>query len=245
MTRDHHHEITAQQAKYREVCRDADTRIAELNDSNTKQCEEFRRQILQTNLEADRLRNQLAKLEMKQDTTGDKSQEIVDRTMREMDKQSFRQPPVYTPEIHPALAKKQKAWNDVRSAAIFALFGVLLYAIISAVTQSFYIRSAICSPSIPGTTITSSTPHTIFEAPWWAPRPLKHKAFSLFCSSAQQPQTKLEFKSGNLILWDVQNNKRLIYKKNIKLAIVHAQSLNLTNKREHKEVVDAPWQIRP
>jgi hypothetical protein len=79
-SREYHAEITASQNKYREACRESDLRISELNEGHAKQCENLRRTILSTNLEADKLRMQVAGLQMRK-APGD-ADAIMARTMR-------------------------------------------------------------------------------------------------------------------------------------------------------------------
>ena len=80
-SREHHVELTALQNSNRILIQKYDDRISSIQSYHSKQCEELRRQILQSQLEADRLRLKYASLQMK--SYPRKADRIVKRTMKD------------------------------------------------------------------------------------------------------------------------------------------------------------------
>jgi hypothetical protein len=87
---------------------------------------------------------------------------------------------------------------------------------------------------MPGRVLNNNSKDASFEAPWWAPSPIKEKAFSQFCGSAHP--TKLEW------INEASENKVVLTKKGktslnkrTKSLEVFADRIRLWNRKGHAE----------
>jgi len=85
-SRNHHTELTLIQNSNRAITQNYDEHISSLQTKHSKLCDDLRRQLLQSQLETDRLRLQLASLEMK--LSPRKADRIMARTLRDAAKQA-------------------------------------------------------------------------------------------------------------------------------------------------------------
>jgi len=120
--------------------------------------------------------------------------------------------------------------------------------------------NTICSPCMPGTVFTNSTPvGTLFEAPWWVPlRTYKSTVFERMCSHNSRPRTRIEWRLSNkakhyneglvLIVTHIDKNeqantkRRILLKRKTLNVRIHSHSLAFKNmgKIDKKK---APWAI--
>ena len=120
--------------------------------------------------------------------------------------------------------------------------------------------NSICSPCMPGTVFTNSTPvGTLFEAPWWVPlRTYKSTVFERMCSHNSRPRTRIEWRLSNkakhyneglvLIVTHIDKNeqantkRRILLKRKTLNVRIHSHSLAFKNmgKIDKKK---APWAI--
>jgi hypothetical protein len=93
-----------------------------------------------------------------------------------------------------------------------------------------FTKNGVCAPIMPGRVLNNNSKGASFEAPWWAPSPIKEKAFSQFCGTAQP--TKLvwinESSENKVIL--TKNGKTSLNKKTTSLE-VFADRLRLWNRK--------------
>ena len=171
-TRDHHEEITDQQTKQRELSRQHDARNAELTAEHGRQAEELRRQVLQSKLDADKLRMQIAQMQMAAEPQC--ADRVVDRTLRES----------------MATTSSSSSRASASSGIVFLAAGLLLIPLLAFVASS---SDAMCAPCLPGTKLDGST--FVGEAPWWASGPSKSAAFSLLC--ADRTRARIEWSGGS------------------------------------------------
>lgn len=225
-SRDHHAEIMDQQTKQRELSRDHDARIAELTAAHGKQSEELRRDVLKSQLDADRLRTQIASAEMQKNPSG--ADAVVDRTMRE--------------SIAAASSSSNGiGWLKPIVVSICAAFfiPILAYSVSSG--------DAICAPCSPGTNLADST--FIGEAPWWAPEPTKESMFNLLCGSSRT-RTRIEWSGGNgsSMLAVINANSKeprskqdILLEKKALTATVGADKIRAKRANGKSEDITAPW----
>mmetsp|Transcript_7325 Transcript_7325/g.14553 ORF Transcript_7325/g.14553 Transcript_7325/m.14553 type:complete len:372 (-) Transcript_7325:2131-3246(-) len=226
-SRDHHAEITEQQTKHRDLCRQHDDRIAELTAAHGRQSEELRRDVLKSHLDADRLRTQIASIEMQNNP--DSADAVVKRTMRE--------------SMASSRSSKTKGTGLSKSvvAAICAAFLVPTFA------YFVFSGDAICAPCIPGTTLVDAP--FIGEAPWWAPESTKESMFGLLCGS-DRIRARIEWSGGSGVSMLIVTNANeppskqsvLVEKKAMK-ADVGAEKIRATRANGKSEDIAAPWRM--
>jgi len=208
LQRDQQKEITKKLSKYRELCKEANDRIAELLEERAKESEKFRVEILQMNMEADKLRVQLAKKEIE---------------MLDVPNRSYLD---HLPKI-----------------VLFFLLSFLFFIVAKHIHP--LTKATLCAPALPGTTITTSAYRFVakYDAPWWAPAPIKKNAFKIFCSDMKQTQVQYFSKSGKFVLKNLR--KKIMSRKNVKLVMLNPSSITFIYKRTNrKEVIDAPWVLK-
>ncbi len=75
-----------------------------------------------------------------------------------------------------------------------------------------FTKSGLCAPVIPGTAFDDNA-YGIFEAPWWAPTPMKEKAFDTLCkdiNSTSKSATGVAVPSSIEWVRDGKNNKLIV-----------------------------------
>eukprot|EP00521_Asterionellopsis_glacialis_P009098 CAMPEP_0195286050 /NCGR_PEP_ID=MMETSP0707-20130614/3657_1 /TAXON_ID=33640 /ORGANISM="Asterionellopsis glacialis, Strain CCMP134" /LENGTH=408 /DNA_ID=CAMNT_0040345643 /DNA_START=273 /DNA_END=1499 /DNA_ORIENTATION=- len=239
---EHHVEITALQDKYRQAMKE-----------HNEKTEDLRREILEANLTADKLRSKLARLEMVH--APDHADMIAERTMRDaMSTAAMNQDDdVTTPA--PPRKKKTRIMVPLLMGMIAIVVGIMH-------NMDMLSWNAMCSPTMPGTTFSNTNAST--EAPWWAPPPLKSPLFSVMCGE-ERVQTRMEYthNSGNgqhkLALWSVppteeggegtvqqQQQPTLLWEKRIGSQVtIFPDHLVITDKRGKTEEVQngLPWTL--
>eukprot|EP00978_Attheya_sp_CCMP212_P017979 scaffold48654_cov51-Attheya_sp.AAC.1 len=230
-SREYHAEITASQNKYREACRESDIRISELNDAHAKQCENLRRTILSTNLEADKLRMQVAGLQMRQ-APGD-ADAIMARTMR---------------NATTGADSREQLEDWYRRNKFVVLITIICIPLLALIFKGDLLSlDAMCAPCIPGTEF---GPHPVTcDAPWWAPGPVKQGAFDLMCGN-YRVRSHLEWtggtKSSRLSLTDLgSKDSHILLDKQGASAKLNAHEIIITNKGGKSTEFPSPWNIIP
>lgn len=138
MLREHQEEINEQLSKYRKLCSDVDTRIAEISGTHEKESEVFRRQILKINMEADQLRAQLSQVEV----LGGLRYDFIN-------------------------LRKGFFVDRIFLMKLF-LFFLSLFLLITNLFRPGITKALLCSPAIPDTTMISAASTYGDETPWWA-----------------------------------------------------------------------------
>lgn len=94
-----------------------------------------------------------------------------------------------------------------------------------------FTKNGVCAPIMPGRLLNNNSKDASFEAPWWAPSPIKEKVFSQFCGTAKP--TKLLWINGgsseNKVIL-TKNGKPSLNKKTTSLE-VFADRLRLWNRK--------------
>lgn len=212
-------ELYSAQNKYREAVAAQDIRYEMQTHGHTEQTEELRRQILAANLEADKLRAQLASLQM-MDATPEEAAKIVERTLRS----SLAQPPI---------EEKVKSTGHTHTFLKYVGFGAVLFLTICYQLQLLSMN-AVCSPVIPGTRLGTDMTQI---APWWAPTGSKSKAFELACQSSLQ--TSLNWHAGRLTISD--KDGKILLDRKAPSAVVYGNIINFVDKRGKIETLKTPW----
>ena len=100
---------------------------------------------------------------------------------------------------------------------------------------------AICGPVLPGTTLNKDAR---YEAPWFAPRPLKQSAFAL-CGDMERVSMSWTSKGGEvgrLIVETLDENKpKILLDRNALSAVVKFDRLDIVEKKGKVESVKLPW----
>jgi len=100
---------------------------------------------------------------------------------------------------------------------------------------------AICSPVMPGTTLNKECR---YEAPWFAPGPLKQTAFAL-CGDIERVSMSWTFKGGDLGRLTVEtlgdNKSKTLLDRNALSAVVKFDRLDIVEKKGKVESVKLPW----
>jgi len=227
-TRDYHAEITDQQTKQRELSRQHDGRTAELTAEHGRQAEELRRQVLQSKLDADKLRMQIAQMQMAAEPQH--ADRVVDRTLRES-----------------MATSSSSSRSSASSGSIVVLAaGLLLIPLLAYFASS---GDAMCAPCSPGTKLDGST--FVGEAPWWAPGPSKSTVFSLLCSPRDRMRARIEWSGGSgmskLLVVDADaevpgSKQALLLEKKAMRATIDGQEIRATVSASGKaENISAPW----
>ena len=139
--------------------------------------------------------------------------------------------------------------------SLVTLYFVLEQEIVAVFTTSTNFLDGLCAPTPRGTELDKiSLEKVSFEAPYWAPAPMKSKElFQLVC--ADHPRTKLEWtfekeaKSKKLYRLaisdidadDTDKNKILLDQKNLVSATVGFNDISVSNKKGKDEVLVGPW----
>lgn len=120
---------------------------------------------------------------------------------------------------------------------------LILQAIAIAVNvpQDTFTKNGLCAPVISGTTFDDNA-YGVFEAPWWAPKPLKEKAFSSFCTDTDNDPSSIEWireaKNNKLI---VSVNGGVVLKKSIAKTQVASDKILLTKRNGAVDEVSINW----
>jgi hypothetical protein len=138
---------------------------------------------------------------------------------------------------------------------LVALYFLHKQEIVAVLTTSTNFLDGLCAPTPRGTVLDKiSLEKVSFEAPYWAPAPMKSKElFNLVC--ADHPRTKLEWsfeketkgkKLHRLVISDIDaddtdKNKILFDQKNLVSATVGFSGISVSNKKGKDEVLVAPW----
>ena len=212
-------ELSSAQNKYREAVAAQDIRYETQTRGHAEQTEELRRQILSTNLEADKLRAQLASLQM-MDATPEEAAKIVERTMR-------------SSLALPTIEEKVKSSGHTYTFLKYAGFGAVIFLTICYQLQLLSMN-ALCSPVLPGTRLGKDMSQI---APWWAPTGSKSTAFELACHSCLQ--TSLNWHAGRLTISDKYG--KILLDRKAPSAVVYGNIINFVDKRGKVETLKTPW----
>jgi len=137
------------QQQKRDTALEHEGRITEMIRKHEEQTDDLRRQLLEANLECDKIRTELASHQMQ--ASPDEAGDIITRTLRSA---SFRkQKKTFTKKIMPCLQ-----------------MATIVLVVLSAIAYQYGLLSmnAICAPVMPGTTLQDDADH-MWEAPWWVP----------------------------------------------------------------------------
>jgi len=213
--RSYHKELSDAHRKYRDAVKEFDKELASVKSDYEATCTQLRRDILQANLEADRLRAKLAALEMKEKP--EESDRIIERTLKS--------------------STKKKNSGSVVGLSLALVFVMTMFAVMVAVRPELLSMNAVCAPAMPGTYLTKDM---TFEAPWWAPTVAKEKAF-LICGS--RSRTRLEMTVGKLTAHSVQSEEpKLLWRKGANMVKITANDIVIFNKKGVAvDSIDAPW----
>jgi len=204
-------QLVALMAQTRE---ELDQRNKECSEHN-EQIQKMSKELLASNLEADRLRAKLASYEMKEKPQ--KSEEIVQRTL----KSAMAKPP---------------APQSFRTLAISMFFLLIVALCLAGNIRSI---DSLCQPVVPGTKIDSHTEPADWEAPWWAPASAKEMAFEKVCGT-DRARVRLSWGSGKVSLWNLQTGKPMWTKKVVS-AVIDPDRVAVQMKHKGPEFIPSPW----
>jgi len=175
--------IKEEKKKFERAKQEHENRFTDLKKAHIEQCEELGREAMKARLEADRLHNELIARGMD-----------IPRHAISDDKDS-----------------KTGMLGQSKLLILLSIFSIAL-AILGNLPTDVFTRSGLCAPVIPGT-IFDDNAYGIFEAPWWAPEPMKEKAFDTLCkdiNSTSKKATGIPVPSS--IEWsrDGKNNKLIV-----------------------------------
>lgn len=202
------------QKKYKKVVKEHEVRVSDMNKKHAEQMDAMRKQLLASNLEGDKIRTQLASLQM-QAAPGD-ADEIVKQTMRSA---TF-------------LGDNKKDKTDAAKPVLPIIIALAVLAL-AVIIGFFTLPNVMCAPVRPGTKVDGEM---TAMAPWWAPG--STKAFESVCGG--RPQTTLKWFEGKLIVEDAATGDVLLTRKS-NAATVNSDSINFFDKKGKIESLRAPW----
>jgi small-conductance mechanosensitive channel len=206
--------------KYKDVVKDHEKRIADMINKHEDQTDDLRRQLLSANLECDKIRAELASLQML--AAPHDADAIVSRTMRSA---SFKMPQKSaTKRIIPVL--------QISSA-------VMVVVIAIAYQLGLLSMNAMCAPVMPGSTLADDA-SALFGAPWWVPANFKEQAFGAICGD--RPRASLKFSSGRLVVADEATAKMLLDKRS-EIVAVQGNVINFFDRKGKIDSLRSPWAI--
>lgn len=192
---EHHKEIIMQQDILRKTRRDSSQQIDEINSRHAEVLKELRAQLLSTTLRADELSVKLARDEM---LWSPESARDIARNTFQTNIQSTSLDLLSPKNMTNSLSHHRKESSTSKSRRIIltffrvlSLFLVSFFAVFFTFCSIFKhhlppaFMSTVCSPSPPGTILTSSSNQPALvqlDAPWWAPPFMKERAFELLCN---------------------------------------------------------------
>ena len=265
-SRDHHAEITEQQTKHRDLCRQHDDRVAELTAAHGRQSEELRREVLKSHLDADRLRvcgsgrtdAHTYRIIMVRliSIVSSLISYICSPFRYSLQTQIASIEMQNNPDSADAVVKRTMLESMASSRSSIAKGNGLTKSVVVAICAAFFIPifayfmfsgDAICAPCFPGTNLVDAP--FIGEAPWWAPDSTKESMFSLLCGS-DRIRTRIEWSGGSgasmLIVTNANEppskQRALVEKKALK-ADVGAEKIRATRANGKSEDIAAPWRM--
>lgn len=206
--------------KQKEAVAEHDLRIAEMVKKQEEQTDELRRQLLEANLECDKIRTELAG-HLMAGASPEEADEIVNRTMRS------------------ATRKKANRSLLQKMFPFLQVSGVVLVAFVAIAYQlGLLSMNAMCAPVMPGTTLKDNA-SAILEAPWWVPTDFKEQAFGSICGDTR-PRASLKFSGGRLVVTDTATNKMILDKRS-EIAVVHGNVINFFDRKGKIDSLRSPW----
>ena len=118
----------------------------------------------------------------------------------------------------------------------------LLLVVMAVVLQSSPVAlDAICAPVMPGSVLVAGKSLSVYDAPWWAPQPLKKGAYSI-CGS-KRARSRLEVNYDKFtVYWLLGDTAEYVWNRRADGTLtVKADKLHLTKKHGNKEEFIAPW----
>lgn len=262
-----------QKDKVEEINNNVRSVIKSLNETHSKECNELKIKIFQMNLEADSLRTELARVEMLGQNGISGSIRSLPNTIERSNDDTY-----YNDYNNHSLLNntnhqrrnrlKYKSRSEMSKLSLIIFISVILFATIPTLFYHEITQTVLCSPITPGTILSSSTNipfPTIYEAPWWVPKPFKSSVYNIICANNNTnnngdddsnevvvsvlplEKNQITFtKSGALIIQNDNKKKKIIFsRKKIKLVVFHIKHIHITyNKNKigkKKEVIDVPW----
>lgn len=212
------------QKEYEEVIKDEknklerttnehESRLADLKKAHIEQCEDLTREAMKAKLEADRLHKELA--------------------ARGMDV------PRHTVFNEKELPKK----GISEQAIVLFLFAILsiAYASLGNLSSDAFTKSGICAPVIPGTAFDDNA-YGVFQAPWWAPAPVKESAFASLCTTDGDVSSSIEWsRDGKNNKLSVSVNGSVVLKRSIAKAEVKSNKIMFSKRNGSIEEVPFNW----
>jgi hypothetical protein len=214
--RENHLHLSEAQKKYRETCDENDRRVAEMTRLHNQEVENLRRQVSAANRDLDMLRGKLVSLEVKE------AERIAEHT-------------VYT-GIDPTEARKRTLKQQRKTITV----GAIALAVAWFYQVTAFSLDAICGPAMPGTTLSKES---TYEAPWFAPSPLKSSAFYL-CGARERVSMSWTPKGelGRLTIETLDGKKPRILLDRIALsAFVKFDRLDIVERKGKVESIQLPW----
>eukprot|EP00544_Gedaniella_sp_CCMP2646_P006233 CAMPEP_0202503016 /NCGR_PEP_ID=MMETSP1361-20130828/40653_1 /ASSEMBLY_ACC=CAM_ASM_000849 /TAXON_ID=210615 /ORGANISM="Staurosira complex sp., Strain CCMP2646" /LENGTH=425 /DNA_ID=CAMNT_0049136151 /DNA_START=9 /DNA_END=1286 /DNA_ORIENTATION=- len=214
--RENHLHLSEAQKKYRETCDENDRRVAEMTRLHNQEVENLRRQLSAANRDLDMLRGKLISLEVKE------AERIAEHT-------------VYT-GIDPTEARKRTLKQQRKTITV----GAIALAVAWFYQVTAFSLDAICGPAMPGTTLSKES---TYEAPWFAPSPLKSSAFDL-CGARERVSMSWTPKGelGRLTIETLDGKKpRILLDRNALSAFVKFDRLDIVERKGKVESIQLPW----
>jgi len=196
-------------------------RIIEINEKHSKQTDDLRQQLLVANLMTDKIRTELASLQIK--ASPNDTDEIVSRMM------TSAQIGKYECEKEICVSMISRIVGFTRNISIIVVI-LLLFSYLSGLDS----MNSLCSPVKPGTILTKGV---IYQAPWWAPDNHKKVAFS-FCGDT--PRTSLTWNGGRLFVFG-EDTSTLLLKKRANMINVYSDSFMVFNRWGNIQSLKTPW----
>ena len=255
----HHRETTLLQDLHRAACLQFDETMQQQRNKQEQQTAALLQQVLQSNLEADRLRARLAALEMRKEPA--MADEVVQRTLFANENRGEKPVDAKATEESQKLHTQKKPRRQARQWALrcltFMTFSLALLCL--AIIAEFrgatmgVVRDLACAPVKPGTSLSAGQQETVvMEAPWWAPADWKESVYSKLCeygswgAQSRVGRTRLVWKNGDLTATAMDVKSGIKGKQLLKLRALSVlfdwETIRFKNKKNSQsEDVDAPW----
>lgn len=97
---------------------------------------------------------------------------------------------------------------------------------------------------MPGSLLKNNVGGSSYEAPWWAPPPLKEQAFTKFCGQEKQAPTRIDWildSTGHKVV--LTHKGKVVINKRATSVEIRANGVRLWNKKGQGEDLESLWSI--
>ena len=218
MQKEYEETIKNEKTKYEKKVNDHEGRLEDLKKAHQLQCDELGREILKQKLEADRLFNELTSKGIK----------VSRRALFEDESKSSQNGSGIVTQL-------------IKTCGIILISLVIAWS----VHMDVFTKKGLCSPIVPGTTLTFDSTDGTFQAPWWAPPSYKEQAFASVCNDGNDSSaapTLIEWKrDGNRHKFILTIDGKVKLKRNVVKAEVMSNTVRLWKRNGHAEEESFLW----